>query len=514
MTPVSIRIAMLAAAALGCATALPAQAQDAKDTLRIAMYATSTTRGHVYGTTFTSPAMFWWEAVYDPFVRIDDKGRPQPMAIEKWEVVNPTTWRVTFKKDITFGSGRTNDAANIVQVFDYLHTDVGKTAGIMRNFAVTSYKAIDSHTVEFVTPKADPLLVPKFGAFYLADMKAFHEMGVEAFSSKPVTSGPYRVVSWNDNEMVAVPNPTSWRRGKVPNLRITSVPEPASRIAALESGQTDIIYFSGPDDIPRIRAAGHIAVIDPAPYVAAVALFTEDFPNKFNRNGKTPLADKRLRQAFNYAVNRESMTKEYLKGITQMSGQPATPSTFGYNPDVKPYPYDPAKAKQLLAEAGYPNGLEVLMETQTGNFVGGSEIVQIVAADLARVGVKVTVQPMIQAEFGNKLRNKKWEGMMSSISMFLAPPMDPAPVFAMYGCGLSFSYTCIEELNPLLAQSGAEMDRAKREVLLKQLMKQSHEEALGLFLFDGVDITGVAKRVKGFKNWNRAVLYEGISIDG
>ena len=139
---------------------------------------------------------------------------------------------------------------------------------------------------------------------YLADMKSFSEMGLEAFSSKPVTSGPYRVVSWNDNEMVAVPNPTSWRKGKVPNLKITSVPEPSSRIAALESGQTDIIYFAGPDDIPRIRAAGHTAVIDPAPYVAAVALFTEDFPNKFNKNGKTPLADKRLRQAFNYAVNR------------------------------------------------------------------------------------------------------------------------------------------------------------------------------------------------------------------
>jgi len=160
----------------------PVSAQDVKDTLRVAMYAPSSTRGHVYGTTFTSPGMYWWEAVYDSFVRIDDKGQPQPFVIESWQVVNPTTWRIKVRKGVTFNSGRVNDAENMAAVFAFLHTDLGKTAGIMRNFGLTSFKAVDAETVELVTPAPDPLLVSKFGAFYLADMKAFGEMGVENFA--------------------------------------------------------------------------------------------------------------------------------------------------------------------------------------------------------------------------------------------------------------------------------------------------------------------------------------------
>jgi len=230
--------------------------------------------------------------------------------------------------------------------------------------------------------------------------------------------------------------------------------------------------------------------------------------------GKTPFSDKRVRQAFNYAVNKEALVNRFLGGVTSVASQPATSAAFGYNPDVKPYPYDPARARQLLAEAGYGNGMSLLMETQTQNFIAGGDIVQIVASDLAQVGVKIEVRPMIQAEFGNKLRNKKWEGVMTSLSMFLAPPMDPSAVFAMWGCKFAFVYTCVDELSPLLNASEVEMDRGKREAQLKELMKKSNEEALGLYLFDGVDITGVAKRVRGFKNWNRSLHYEAMSLDG
>ena len=114
--------AMLTAAVLAASTMLgtTAFAQDAKDTLRVGMYSKSVPRGNVYAIQNIWPSMFWWEAVYDSFVRVDENAKVVPHAAARWELVNPTTWRLTFRDDVTFSNGRKNDAANIVKVFDKL----------------------------------------------------------------------------------------------------------------------------------------------------------------------------------------------------------------------------------------------------------------------------------------------------------------------------------------------------------------------------------------------------------
>ena len=506
---------MLGAAAglTAIGVAPPAQAQDARDTLRVAMYTPATPRGNVYGIQYIWPHSYWWEGVYDSFVRIDEKAQPLPFAAEKWEVVNPTTWRVTFRKNVEFGSGRTNDAVNVVKAFDYLHSEKGKVAGIMRNMKLASYKAVDSHTVEFVTQEPDPLVIQKFAAFYIVDMTAFNEMGADVFATKPVASGPFHVVSWSDQEMVTVANEKSWRPGKVRNMRVVNVPDAGARLAALESGQVDIAFNLGPDDVGRVRAAGHVAAVEPAPFVAAIAMFTRDFASKWNKNGATPFSDRRVRQAANHAINRPALVNDMLKGFGPAAAQPATPSTYGYNPAVKPYAYDPAKARQLLAEAGYPNGFTVLMET-TAVTSGASDVLQVVADDLGKVGIKVNVNVMPFATRSQLFSQNSWKGDMTSFAMFFSPAMDASIPFSVYGCGLPNTYTCVDSLTPLIKAQEKEMDSAKRLAILQELMQRQHDEAMALPLYDGFDITGVAKRVKGYKNWNKIIHYEAMSVDG
>ena len=381
----------------------------------------------------------------------------------------------------------------------------------MRNFKLASYKAVGPQTIEFVTQKPDPLLVPKLAAFYLADMTARADMGPADFAVHPVASGPYRVGSWTDQEMTATVNETSWRPGKVANLRITVVPEPAGRVAALLSGEVDISVNLGPDDIARIRAAGHTAVVDRAPQVVAFALFTEDFANKWNMGGKTPFSDRRVRQAANYAVNREQIIKELYLGTTTLASQPATPSVFGYNANVSPYPYDPAKARSLLVEAGYPDGFSTTMETTINS--ASRDLLQVVAADLAKVGIKIDVQVVPFSEWSKKFNGKSWQGDMTSFPFFHSPAMDASIPFSLYNCTDPRKFSCVPELSSLIEDSNSEMDRDKRLVLLQELMKKSSEEALALMLMNGADINGVASRVKGFANWNRVFLYERLSIE-
>lgn len=504
----------VAALAITTAVVAPAQAQSDADTLRVGMYSKSVPRGNVYAIQNIWPSMFWWESVFDSFVRVDENAKTIPFAAEKWELVNPTTWRLTFRKDLTFSSGRKNDAANIVKVFDYLSTEKGRVTNIMQTVKFVSYRAVDSHTVEFVTAAPDPLLIPKFAQFYVGDMQAFADLGPEGFGSNPVGSGPYKTTSWNDEEMVGVPNEKSWRAGKVKNIRMVVLPEPASRLAALESNQLDMIINMGPDDVPRIKSSGNQAFIDPAPNVISLATFTVDFANRWNKGGKTPFSDKRVRQAVNYALNREAMTQDFFKGMVKAASQPATPLTFGYNPDVKPHAYDPVKAKQLLTEAGYPNGFSVLMEPVPANVIGGNEILQIAAADLAKIGIKLEIQPQMFATWSQLYNQRKWNGEMTNFSMILAPVMDASvPFQATYGCNLQRTFTCIEELNPLIQAQAVEMDPKKREGMLKELMKKAAEEELAIMLFEGIDITGGSKRLKGFKQVNRVIHYDALTIN-
>lgn len=513
---------LLLAGAMGAAAAAmgpgfepvaPAAAQDAKDTLRVSIFTKARTRGNVYDTPVTSPGSYWWEAVYDSFVRLDDKGQILPHAIVRWENVNPTTWRATFRDGLTFNNGVKNDSNNVKAIFDYFLTDQGKIGGAIRTMKLASHRIVDNQTMEFVTQEPDPLVIAKFGAFYLAEMKAFNEMGIAAFSAKPVGSGPYAAVRWDDTELVAISNDKSWRPGKAKNLRITELPEASARVSALESGQTDIVIIANTDDIARIKAAGHQAIVMGAPLVNSIAMFTVDFANKWNMGGKTPFSDKRVRQAMNYAVNKDAIVQQFLQGLTQVAAQPATPASFGYNPDLKPYPFDLVKAKQLLTEAGYPNGFSMIMETQVGNVAGGAEVLQLMAADLAKIGVKLEVRGIPQATWAGLLNSKKWEGDLTQFSSFVAPPMDASVPFTFYGCNLPNTFTCVEELNPLFAAQEKEMDRGKREVLLKELMRKTNEEAFQLYLYNGIDVFGVAKRVKGFNSWNRQPHYEAISIE-
>ena len=493
---------------------IEANAQDARDTLRVGMYSRAPNRGNVYAGGSGVPSMYWWEGVFDSFTRVDDKAQIRPFAAEKWELVNPTTWRFTFRKDIEFSNGNKNNADNVVAIFDYLSTD-GKAASVWTTYggSLASWKKVDEHTVEFTTKVPNPLWAGSLARFYVADMKAWKDMGTEAYTAKPVTSGPWKPVTWTDSEGVFVAHDKSWRPGKIKNLRIIELQEQVGRVQALTSGQVDIVTNMNPDDMKTISAAGHIARADDAPNIMSFAYFSEDFsPDQKKWGGKTPFAKREVRQAANHAINREAIVKDLFGGITVPASQPANPNTFGYNPDVKPYAYDPAKAKALLAQAGYPNGFNMVAEVIVGAIANDKEIYSYMVDQMGQVGIKVDLRPLVFADWLKKLLGKSWEGEATGFSYLVDPMMDASQPFNWYSCTRPQRFICIEEHMPLIQAQATEMDRGKREAILKELMKRANEDALSIAVLNGKDIFGVAKRVQGFTNWNRVLVYENMSF--
>ena len=147
-------------------------------------------------------------------------------------------------------------------------------------------------------------------------------------------------------------------------MTVVPLGERTARVQALTSGQLDIAPALSVDNIAEVEGAGHRIDIVPSTNAIALALFNSA------ESAHPALKDQRVRQALNYAVNKESMVQNLLGGHSKVSAQGATPNTFGYDPSLKPYAYDPDKAKKLLSEAGYGDGLKLVAEVVVGVYAG------------------------------------------------------------------------------------------------------------------------------------------------
>jgi len=501
----------LAAATVAIALlASPSFAAGPKDTLRVGVYSKAPSRGNPFMAA-TVPSSYYWDALYDSLTRTDRQGKAVPWLAERWEIVDPLTWRFSLRPNVVFSNGAPLDANAAAATFNYLMTD-GKatTVGARDAAGFDTVRAIDSRTLEIKTKVPDPLLVRRVSGIYFVEPKAWRD-SLEGYTAKPVTSGSWQVVSWTDNDAEFVAFDKSWRPGKIKTLKYVELPESVSRLQALLSDQVDFVMAMTPDDVHQIRAAGHQVITGRAPNVVTFALFTKDAKGAFGAKG-SPFQDVRVRQAVNYAIDRKALTEGLMNGLTEPAGQPATPSTFGYNADVKPYPYDPDRAKKLLAEAGYPNGFSMVAEVMTGVIPRDREFYTYIADSLARVGVKMDMRIVPFADWVAKLRNGNWEGVGTGFSSSVDPFMDATRPFAWYSCGYAAQFVCVDKHMPLLQQANVEMDPSKRERIVKDLMKAANEDALAMYLFNGIDIFATSKRVKDFTNWHRTMIYEKWSL--
>ena len=506
--PTSLRLGSLVL--MATAASLPAstyaQAAGPKDTLRIGVYSKAPTRGNPFMAA-TVPSSYFWDGLFDSLTRTDGDGQAVAWLAESWKIVDPLTWQFTLRPGAMFSNGQKLDAPAAAATFQFLMNE-GKatTVGARDATGFESVRALDDRTLEIKTKTPDPLLVRRVSAIYFVEPKAWKD-SQEAYTAKPVTSGPWQVTSWNDNEAEFTAFDKSWRPGKIKTLKYVELSESASRLQALLSDQVDFVMAMTPDDLDQIKNVGHRVITGRAPNVVTFALFTKDPKGAFGTKG-SPFQDVRVRQAVNHAIDRQALTQGLMNGLTQPSGQPATPATYGYNPAVKPYEFNPDKAKKLLADAGYPNGFQMVAEVMTGVIPRDREFYTYVAESMGKVGIKVDLRLVPFSDWVGKLRNGNWEGVATGFSASLDPFMDATRSFAWYSCGYTAQFVCVDRHMPLLEAASVEMDPAKREVIVKNLMTAANEDALAVYLFDGIDIFATNKRVQNFSNWSRTMLYE------
>ncbi len=279
--------------------------------------------------------------------------------------------------------------------------------------------------------------------------------------------------------------------------------ETATRVQAILSNQVDIAQGVSVDSVAQIEAAGNRVDFALRPSVMGWRLFSV--------SRDTPFKDKRVRQAANFAIDRNAMNDGLLQGKSAAASQCATSFTNGFNPNVKGYNYDPAKAKSLLTQAGYPNGIDTVIEVLPDAFPADSDIYQKAAADMTAAGIRTELRVITFADW-----LKKWFVPAGTPTLGFVgggfqnechnDQMDAIGSFRNISCRLTPAHHCDPQEQKLLDAADAEFDQAKRTKILQELLALNSENAPMVFMVELRDLTALNKRVQGFKNeiqrWN------------
>lgn len=296
----------------------------------------------------------------------------------------------------------------------------------------------------------------------------------------------------------------SWRAPLVGNLEIQSLQDPSARVQALLSGQVDLITSVSPDQVPQLTGD----------YTSEITSVAQTMSLAYiNTRGDTPLANKDVRLALNYAVDRDAIAKNLLMGKAEPASQGASVGSVGYNKAITPYPYDVAEAKRLLAAGGYPNGFNMVASIVTGSYPADSEMYQLVKENLAQIGVNVELrQTTFPAWLKMYLSNDWGDVQMFGLSWNALPTMDSARPMSLFSCLKKPAFFCNESIAANLTTAMKDMDTSKRAQQLQAVSQEMHDDPPALYLIQTVDINGMSTKLQGFVDDNRFYPYESMFL--
>ena len=290
------------------------------------------------------------------------------------------------------------------------------------------------------TSRPEPLLPAALEQLLIVEPGTFERLGQQGFADAPIGTGPFRVVNWGDAKIELVAFKESWRAPKVDALELIASPETSSRVQGIQSNQLDIAVALAYDNIAQLEQAGARMNVSQVTSTLGVTLILTRLPPGH------PLLDKRVRQALNYALYKEGYIKGFFGGMTLPASQPTTRSGFGFNPDIKPYPYDPVKAKAMLAEAGYPNGFTFTAEITNGGGAALAETYQQVSADLARVGVSMVLRTITVPQLLRGVQQGEWSGEAFGMNFSSERMLDALRSVRLHSCINRIPWYCDKAL--------------------------------------------------------------------
>ncbi len=354
--------------------------------------------------------------IYEPLIQRDKKLNLEPSLATEWSQTAPDVWRFKLRQGVKFHDGTPFTADDVVFSFERARaSQIGATLATAKEI-----QKIDDFTVDIVTNGPDPIFTQEITNWYMMS-KAWAEKNHAEKMAEPTKNednfairnangtGPF-ILKEREHEVktVLVNNPNWWAKPEhnLTEVVFTRIANASTRVAALLSGELDMIYTVPPQDIDRIAKTKGLKVLQ-TPELRTVYLgFDLARPELTisSVKGKNPFQDIRVRKAFYQAIDENAIKTKVMRGFATPTALMIGPGVNGFDPKLNQrLPFDQAAAKKLLAEAGYPNGFEVGMDCPNDRYVNDEEICQAVVAMLSRIGIKVSLLAQTKTKFFTKI---------------------------------------------------------------------------------------------------------------
>jgi peptide/nickel transport system substrate-binding protein len=436
--------------------------------------------------------------LYDTLTQWDAALRLQPALATSWKNANETTWEFVLRPGVKFHDGAGLSAEDVKATLER-NLVPGRTVVQPGFSTIDAVQVVNPLTVRVVTKKPDPLLpvrMAQMGAQILP-ARLTGEGAVKDLARRPVGTGAYRLVEWvKDERLVMEANREWWGwSGKSPVIERViwkPIPEDFPRLVALDKGEADIITNVPPDQIKNVEG-GRLTRVLSTPATRTVTFWVN--------TTQPPASDKRVRHALHYALDVNAVIKNLYAGQGKPFSGGLADTDFGYNPALKPYPYDPARARQLLADAGYAGGIDVTIYAGMGTMVNDKHLVEAIADMWGKVGIRARIQMM---EMGARQRMNN-DRTLPPNSLLLINPQSTLldadgslwRLFHPNGFGGKYWMGSQpgQRFHDLMEQARYTLDQKRRKELYAEATQIIHDDKPWLELFQEVIVYGVSKRV-------------------
>ena len=453
--------------------------------------------------------------VYEPLVGRNKDLSLAPALATSWKQTSPTVWRFELRKGVQFHDGTPFTADDVVFSFGRTQVEGSDMKSYTNDFK--EVRKIDDHTVEIETKTPFPILPDVISLVYIMSKKwcetnqalgpVDRRKGIEnAASFRANGTGPFRLRERQPNvRSVFTRNGSYWGKieGNVSEVVFTPIGNDATRVAALLSGEVDVMEPVPVQDIERVNGSANTRAIT-GPELRTIFLGMDQKRDELlysNVKGKNPFKDKRVRQAFYQAIDIEGIKKTVMRGASNPSALLVGPGINGFQPDAKRLPYDVEAAKKLMAEAGYPNGFEVAMNCPNDRYVNDGRICQTVAANLSRINVKINLQAETKGTYFPKVLRRDTSFYM--LGWTPATYDSHNALNALMRCvddkgsgQFNLGAYCNPKVDELTLKIQAETDKVKRNAMIKEVFDLHAADVGHIPLHQQALAWGVGKNVK------------------
>lgn len=433
-----------------------------------------------------------------------------PGLAKEWTVSDDgLTYTFMLEEGVKFHDGTDFNAEAVVANFDrwssgtadkyYYYKSMFGGFGDEEGHVIESVTADDEFTVTFKLkrPQAPFLKNIAMSPFGMGSPTAFEAAG-DAFGDEPVGTGPFKFVEWKRNDSITIEKfEDYWQEGfpKLDRVVFRAIPDNSARLNALLTGEIDLADGVNPSDGASIEGDAALQLFErPSMNVGYLGL----------TNTRPPFDNVLVRQAMNHAIDKQAIVDAFFEGRAEVAVNPMPPSISGYNDQIEGYDYDPERAKELLAEAGLPDGFEMelwAMPVPRPYMPDGMKVAEVMQKNLADVGITAEIVSFEWATYLEKARNGEadafmlgWTGDNGDADNFLYVLLDGDNIGSN-----NYTYYDNEELHELLIAAQSEVDENKRNELYMQAQEIIHEDAPWVPLAHSTPLLAGKAELTGFK---------------